>query len=234
MALINAQRNSIKRGNFNNIDFNLVSDGELVYARDTKKLYIKNDSIANLINNVIFGDTSSKPNPSDIDDGLFYYDTDINVLWLSDGSTWYQLNRRVEIANLRNDVVHLPVKTSKTSRSSTGNYITLNTSGKIFANIAIPSNFSSLVSIKFVFIAASNHEVKFHVNTSGAKAGELHNHQTFNTTLSVNAVNNTIVELDLLPAMTQFLLEPDMYIGINCDPNHKIHALLFKWQYLVI
>jgi len=234
MALVDGMRNSIKRGDFNNIDFNLVEDGELVYARNIEKLYIKNNSVAQLINNVTIGDTNSRPPASTLDSKLFYYDIDTNLLWLSDGSAWHQLNTSVQSSNLRNDTVHLLVKTSYTRMSSTGTFITNNTSSKIYANIAIPSNFSSLVSTELVFIADSNRDVNFNININAAKAGQSYNQQTSNATLTASvASNHTIIELDLLPAMTQFTLESNMYMGISCDPNRRIDAILLKWQYLV-
>ena len=235
MALLNGKRNSIKRGNFNNIDFNVVADGELVYAKDIEKLYIKNGSVANLINNVTIGDTNSRPPANNIDNKLFYFDTDTNVLWLSDGSTWHQINSSIQVSKLRNDVAHLIVRSSYISRSGTGNFITLNTSSKIYVNIAIPSNFSSLVSAKLVFISASTRDVYFHIRINAAKAGERYDQQNINDSVTVPvSSNHTIIELDLLSTMSQLTLEPNMYMGINCDPNRQIDAILFKWQYLAI
>jgi len=234
MSLINGKRNSIKRGDFNNIDFNLVSDGELVYAKNIKKLYIKNDNVANLINNVMFGNTASKPSPSDMDKSLFYYDTDTNLIWLSDGTTWHQLNTSIQVSNLRNDVMHLIVKTSWGSFTNKNNFIVSKTSGSLYSNIAIPSNFSSIVSAKFVFITDSDNDINFNVNVSAASNNEYYNKYSVSDSLTMtNVTDNTIKELDLISTLTQLPLTSDMYIGINVDPNCTINALLFKWQYLV-
>jgi len=221
----------IKRGPGSSISTLTLKDGEIVYAKDKKMLYIYNEdtSSSELVSNTIIDVLSNRPNPEI--PRRYFWATDTNQLFIDTGSEWKLINTA---SSDDYKEIYIPVSQADYwyyHLVNKGDYIVwkCRANRTVYLSGKFPFDLKYLENINLYFIGDKNKTFNISFNSDYAKEGESYNSHSQSIIRSVTSYVNKVFVVDVHELFPH--VDNNMVFGMSFRAREQCYLIGYSIVY---